>query len=139
MNIACSRFVCTSVLSAPCGHSQGSGKETQSFFQRSAALQGLGRRGRGSPGGPFTVVEMSGARARRDRGQMLVRVTALPPMFLAIERFAAGGSEVGGIITKVPTSNTAPPNPSFKRTLHGKPRLAFISFSAKRASPRRSA
>jgi hypothetical protein len=31
------------------------------------------------------------------------------------------------------------PNPSFKRTRHGKPRVAFISFSAKRASPRRSA
>ena len=33
----------------------------------------------------------------------------------------------------------ATPNPSFKRTRHGKPRLAFISFSAKRGSPRRSA
>ena len=31
------------------------------------------------------------------------------------------------------------PNPSFKRTRHGKPRVAFISFLAKRASPRRSA
>jgi len=31
------------------------------------------------------------------------------------------------------------PNPSFKRTRHGKARLAFISFSAKRTSPRRSA
>jgi hypothetical protein len=31
------------------------------------------------------------------------------------------------------------PNHSFKRTRHGKARVAFISFSAKRASPRRSA
>jgi len=31
------------------------------------------------------------------------------------------------------------PNPSFKRTRHGKARVAFISFSAKRTSPRRSA
>jgi len=53
---------------------------------------------------------------RRERMQMLARVTALPPMSAATERFATGGSEVGGIITVMPYSNVAPPNPSFKRT-----------------------
>jgi hypothetical protein len=48
--------------------------------------------------------------------QMLVRVTALPPTSAVTERFATGGSEVGAIITVMPYSNIAPPNPSFNRT-----------------------
>jgi len=48
--------------------------------------------------------------------QMLVRVTAPPPMSTTTERFATGGSEVGGITTTMPYSNAPPPNPSFKRT-----------------------
>jgi len=46
---------------------------------------------------------------------MLVGITAPPPMSATIERFATGGSELGGIISTVPHSNTAPPNPSVKR------------------------
>ena len=53
---------------------------------------------------------------RRERVQMLVRVTALPLMFAAAQRFAFGGSEVSGIIMAVPNSTNPPPNPSFKRT-----------------------
>jgi len=53
---------------------------------------------------------------RRERMQMLVRHTALPPMFAATERFVTGGSEVSGIITAMPYSSAPPPNPSFKRT-----------------------
>ena len=56
---------------------------------------------------------------RRERVQMLVRVTALPPMFAATERFTAGGSEVSGIIRAVPNSTNPPPNHSFKRTCQG--------------------
>ena len=47
-----------------------------------------------------------------------------------------GGSELGGIITSVPSSTLPPPNPSFERTHHGRPLQAFISFWALRALPR---
>ena len=53
---------------------------------------------------------------RRERRQMLVRVTAPPPISAATERFATGGSEVSGIITAMPYLSAPPPNPSFKRT-----------------------
>jgi len=53
---------------------------------------------------------------RRERRQMFIRVTALPPMSAATERFVTGGSEASGIITAMLYSNATPPNPSFKRT-----------------------
>ena len=56
---------------------------------------------------------------RRERVQMLVRVTAPPPMFAATERFATGGSEVSGIIMAVSNSTNPTPNHSFKRTCQG--------------------
>jgi hypothetical protein len=61
---------------------------------------------------------------RRERVQMLVRVTALPPVFAAAQRFALGGREVSGIIMAVPNSTNPPPNPSFKRTAAGVPASA---------------
>ena len=66
---------------------------------------------------------------------MLVRGTALPPPNAIVVGVSTGGSELGGIITIVPSS-LPPPNPSFERTHHGRPLQAFISFWALRVLPR---
>ena len=54
---------------------------------------------------------------RRERVQMLVRVTALPPVFAAAQRFATGGSKVSGIIMAVPTSTNPPTKAPRKNNL----------------------
>ena len=67
---------------------------------------------------------------------MLGRGTALPLPNAIVVGVSTSGSELGGIITTMPSSNPPPPNPSFERTHHGRPLQAFISFSALRALPR---
>ena len=74
----------------------------------------------------------------REREKMLVRITALPPSCAIVVSISTSGSELGGIIKAVPSSNLPPPNPSFERTRHGRPLQAFISFWALRALPRRA-
>ena len=70
---------------------------------------------------------------------MLVRGTALPPSNAIVVGVSTSGSDLGGIITTMPSSTISPPNPSFERTHHGRPLQAFISFWALRAVPERSA
>ena len=95
-------------------------------------------RGAAPTSGSHGFNNRSGARALREREQMLVRATALPPSRAIGVGVSTSGSEVGGIINELPSSNLPPPNPSFERTRHGRPLQAFISFWALRSLPRRA-
>ena len=76
---------------------------------------------------------------RRERVQMLVRVTVPALASVVAQRFLISAGRVGGIITAVPHSTAPPPNPSFERTRKGRPRFARSSFSAPRGLPLRAA
>ena len=118
-----------------------SGANRRAALARFAAIQGAGASRRGSSAAARIVSITSPALApRRERRQMLVRVTALPPsVSCRSQRFVNGGSKVTGIIVAVSFSNASPPNPSFERTRKGRPRYALPLFFASRGLPLRSA
>ena len=92
--------------------------EEPSLFACFEQLQGAGACRRGNLVVARTIPITGPALAlRRERRQMLARVTALPPMFrVPAARSGAGCSEVGGIIRAIRSSTAPPPNPSFERT-----------------------
>ena len=126
-------------MSAPgCGW-QCSGKNTLPPFNAQWRLAVSAPNGAAPKDGSHGFNNSPALAPGREREQMLVRVTAPPPSRAIVVGVSTSGSELGGIIKAVPSSNLPPPNPSFERTRHGRSLQAFISFWALRALPAQAA